>query len=252
MGQARLRMYICLKSTMEESADTPALQRDRFKLYLITDDAGRSPSEITAIVEQALLGGVTAVQVREKHADAQSVVELLKMLRPVCRANHAPLLLNGDLVSHVTDLVEELPPEERATAVTPPISQGIVGSLIDGIHLGVASTHAIRAGMPWGYSAHTISEILEVTARGAQFVTLSPVFATPSKKGILEPVGLNAIRRAREAAPQQVVLALGGITAENAGSCIESGADGVAVIRAIMNSASPATAAARLREAIGS
>jgi thiamine-phosphate pyrophosphorylase len=101
-----------------------------------------------------------------------------------------------------------------------------------------------------GYSAHDASEVALMTGRGVDFVTLSPVFETPSKAGILEPCGVGEITRARAKVAGAVVVGLGGIDGTNCRPVIRAGADGIAVMRAIMGSTNPEAAARELRDAV--
>jgi thiamine-phosphate pyrophosphorylase len=89
-----------------------------------------------------------------------------------------------------------------------------------------------------GVSAHSVAEAQLAAAEGANYVTASPVFATDSKPGYgpaLEPEGLAQI----VASVRIPVLALGGVTAENAASCIAAGAAGVAVMGSVMRAQNP-------------
>ncbi|MCX7719423.1 MAG: thiamine phosphate synthase [Candidatus Sumerlaeaceae bacterium] len=188
------------------------------RLCLITDDANRPTAELVAVVEGALDGGVTAVQYREKSADTVTVAEQLRALSPICRARNAPLILNASLL-HAARQADCL-------------------GLVDAVHYG-RETWALRATLaphlPAGYSAHEIEEAHMHLADGAAYVTLSPIFDTPSKRGLLPPRGIDWLREARQAlGPDTIIVALGGITADNAAKVLAAGANGVAVIRAIM------------------
>ena len=82
-------------------------------------------------------------------------------------------------------------------------------------------------------ACHTPAEVVQAIARGADAALLSPIFASPGKG---TPLGTGAIREAREGVRRHggtiEIIALGGVTRENAGTCLEAGADGVAAIRA--------------------
>jgi thiamine-phosphate diphosphorylase len=95
--------------------------------------------------------------------------------------------------------------------------------------------------MRLGVSCHTREEALEAEAGGADFVLLGPIFATLSKAAYGPPAGPGLIRQVRPAIACPI-LGVGGITAGNAGEVLEAGADGVAVISAVM--AAPDVAAA--------
>ncbi len=89
-----------------------------------------------------------------------------------------------------------------------------------------------------GISAHSQGDVTTAAAAGADYVTLSPIFLTESKPGYGPALGIAAIRDA--VAARIPVLALGGITAANAGLCLAAGADGIAVMGEIMRSDDPA------------
>lgn len=199
------------------------------RLYLITDDRGRRPQVLEEIVEQAIAGGVTAVQFREKCSAPSTCTRAFARLSKLCRDRKVPLLLNADMLGRFD-----------------------VQSEYDGVHYSERTLplHADAAGHLSGYSAHTVEEGLLAVTRGVRFLALSPIFDTPSKKGILESTGLPFLSETRKNLPKHTLLALGGITAENAGQCVQAGADGVAVIRAIMESSDPCAAAGKLRAAM--
>lgn len=98
----------------------------------------------------------------------------------------------------------------------------------DGVHLPSLSPVSTLPGLIVARSCHTVEEIRNANA---DFVTFSPIFSTPGKG---QPVGLDALRAAcRQGKP---VFALGGVTPQNARSCIQAGAVGVAGIRLFLNS----------------
>lgn len=127
---------------------------------------------------------------------------------------------------------------------------------LDGIHLGGALRAHLRTAREelgpdaWiSVPAHTDEEVEVARRDGASAVYVSPIFETPGKG---PPRGLRAIRRARELAGGMLVYALGGVDASNAEACAGAGADGVAVIRAVLDAASPPRALEALAEAVKS
>jgi thiamine-phosphate pyrophosphorylase len=201
------------------------------RLYVITDDAGRSAAELTEIISLAINGGATAVQFREKSAPMKRIMESWAAIADLCEAAGIPLLLNADIL-------------ERAGDVSWPNMAGLHCGSRTVRFLGNAPAAIL------GYSAHSADEVQQATDQGAEFCTISPIYATPSKSAYLRPVGLQALHAARAAAPRTKVVALGGIDAGNAGDCILAGADGVAVMSAIMGAERPEEAARRIRDAI--
>ena len=124
-----------------------------------------------------------------------------------------------------------------------------------GVHLpSGGNLEAARARLPRaliGASAHTAEEALALLSAGADYVTISPVFLTDSKPGYGPALGVDSLANVvrRTSGP---VVALGGITAENARLCLSAGALGMAVMGEIMRSADPQTVVeAILREISG-
>ena len=100
----------------------------------------------------------------------------------------------------------------------------------DGVHLGArgpgiagGAREKLGAAVLIGYSAHGVAEGLRALGAGADYVTLSPIFATPSKAGIFEPLGLEPLAELARQAPGRVI-ALGGISEENIEAVLRAGA----------------------------
>ena len=112
----------------------------------------------------------------------------------------------------------------------------------DGVHLpSGGNPEAARARLPGaliGASAHSAEEAAILLRSGADYVTASPVFLTASKPGYGPALGLEGLARIVARAPGPVV-ALGGITADNAALCLSAGVRGIAVMGEIMRSADP-------------
>jgi len=112
----------------------------------------------------------------------------------------------------------------------------------DGVHLpSGGNPEAARARLPGaliGASAHSADEAAVLLRSGADYVTASPVFLTASKPGYGPALGLEGLARIVARAPGPVV-ALGGITADNAALCLSAGVRGIAVMGEIMRSADP-------------
>jgi len=132
--------------------------------------------------------------------------------------------------------------------------QAMMAAQAHGLHLPQGmDVRAVRRQVDatrWiGVSAHSVVEVEAAATSGADYVTFSPVFPTPSKPGYGPALGLEALRQATQASPIPVV-ALGGITAENAARCIQAGAAGVAVMGEVMRAADPAAVTHRLVQSI--
>ncbi|MCX7624727.1 MAG: thiamine phosphate synthase [Candidatus Sumerlaeaceae bacterium] len=213
--------------------------RERFRLYLITDDTGRPLRELIAIVEAALQGGVTAVQLREKHASVTDLSRMVESIAPICKRYGALFLLNAALwhPSLPLDQVDGL--HLQASTWFPSSPKGALARWL-----------AERPQAVVVYSAHSLEEMSRVFATGVRAMTISPIYLTPSKDGILSPLGPAAINVARRELPNATIIALGGIACENVAEVIAAGADGIAVIRAIFADSNPEVAARRLRHEV--
>ncbi|MCX8072647.1 MAG: thiamine phosphate synthase [Candidatus Binatia bacterium] len=202
------------------------------QLYLVTDRHRTNGRALPEVVEQALRGGVDAVQLREKDLPGRSFWDLARELRALCERYGALLLVNDRL--------------DVAKAVG-----------ADGVHLPVQSFTPREARAILGRSAivgcscHSLEEALRATDQGADFLVCGPVFDTPSKRAFGPPLGLEQLRDicARVSIP---VLAIGGVTAETIPVVRSSGAYGIAVIRAVLEAPSPFEAARQLKHALTS
>ena len=171
------------------------------KLHCIVDDA--------ATAQRAAEGGATVIQLRLKDVPTAEVVERGRAVAAVARAAGVRFVVNDDVGA--------------ALALE-----------ADGVHLGRADPgkeRARAAGLLLGVSAASVEEARATVAQGADYIGAGPVWATPSKADADPPIGLGGLAAICEEVTVPVV-AIGGIDASNAASCIRAGAAGVAVIRA--------------------
>ncbi len=127
------------------------------------------------------------------------------------------------------------------------------GDVAAAIEAGAAGVHLPRDGDPGaaraglgaaaliGFSAHDLDEVERAAAAGADYATLSPIFASPSKPGYGPALGPEALAEAAAAADLPL-LALGGVTAQRARDSLAAGAAGVAVLGEVLGAEDPATA----------
>ncbi len=187
-----------------------------FKLYLITD------RKITKIplpeaVRLALEGGTRAVQLREKDLPVRELLTLAQELRGITKDFGAKLFVNDRV--------------DVAVAV------GADGVHVGGQSMPPAAVRTIAGGnMLIGVSTHTAEEASEAERSGADFITFGPIFSTPSKARLGAPVGVEAISTIKERV-RIPVFGLGGIKSEDISQVMQAGADGVAMISAVFNSA---------------
>ena len=199
-------------------------------LYVITDrrlSRGRSHLEVA---RAAIEGGATAIQLRDKEATTRELIEAGLALRELTRERGVAFIVNDRV--------------DVALAVE-----------ADGVHVGQDDMPAKLARRLMGpdkivgVSASSVEEALRAEADGADYVSASPVFATPTKPDAPPPTGLEGLRAIVEAVRIPVV-AIGGINEGNVEEVIRAGADGVAVISAVVAAPDIAAAARRLRQKI--
>lgn len=200
-----------------------------FRLYLITDrNAARLP--LPDAVRQALVGGVRAVQLREKDLPVRALLSLAQEMRSITSEYGARLFINDRV--------------DVAVAVE-----------ADGVHLGrqgmpaSAVRRIVGSRMLIGVSTHSLEEAAEAEEDGADFITFGPVFATPSKMKYGPSKGLYALAEVKRHISVPV-FGLGGISAGNIRAVLDAGADGVAMISAILSAEDIKRAASEMNRAI--
>lgn len=201
-------------------------------LYLVTDRSLALGRATANIVAAAVRGGVTCVQLREKHCSTREFIEEARAVKTVLAQmeRHIPLIINDRL--------------DVALAVG-----------ADGVHLGqtdMCLADARRLSGPTmaiGISAESVEDALQAERDGADYVGISPVFATPTKTDTAQPLGLAGIRAIR-AAVSLPLVGIGGIDQENAAAVLQAGTDGVAVVSAIVGACCPRSAATALKQQI--
>lgn len=189
--------------------------KDDFKLYLITDRKVLSSHfSLLSSVEAALKGGVKAVQLREKDLGTRELLDMAYTMREITDKYRAKLFINDRV--------------DIALSVE-----------ADGIHLGQKSIPAyavrriVKDKFMIGVSAHSIEEAKQAEKGGADFITLGPVYQTPSKLKYGQPLGVDIIRKAKDEISIPV-FAIGGIKKDRIKEVLDAGADGVALISGIL------------------
>ncbi len=193
-------------------------------LMLVTEPSPRLPQ----IAGEAVGGGVNVVQLRDKRAAAHGLRLTFKGLGQSLRAGTI-VVVNADWQRAVGFGARHIHLPEKSV---PP---GVV-------------RHHIGSGALVGKSAHSTETACKAAAQGADYIIAGTIFASPSHPET-EPLGLHFLRDVC-AAVAIPVLAIGGVTPENLGACIEAGAAGVAVLSPLMRAADPKAAAQRYRAAL--
>jgi thiamine-phosphate pyrophosphorylase len=197
-----------------------------FRVYLITDRTKAPGGDLLRTVEEALDGGIRAVQLREKDLSGRELFRLAERMRSLTSRFGAKLLVN-----------------DRADVAM------AVGA--DGVHLGGLSIPAAEARRLLGNraivgcSAHNAREIENAEAAGADFAVYGPVYATPSKAPYGPPVGIASFSEVCRTSGIPV-FALGGVGPERVSEVMRAGGHGVALISAIIAAADPRAAASEL------
>lgn len=186
------------------------------RLYLITDRKLCPNEDLVPAVKEALDAGVRLIQLREKDLPATRLLELARELRTLTAGYEARLFINDRI-----DIA--------------------LISKADGVHLGQTSfspkdARSIKKNrLLIGVSTHGIEEAKKAEDEGADFITFGPIYPMPSKAGYGVPLGLDMLKKAREAV-HVPLFAIGGIGRDRMRDVIDAGADGAALIRAIFTS----------------
>lgn len=201
-----------------------------YSLYLVTDRGlarGRSTFEV---VKAAVSGGVTCIQLREKDCSTLEFIEQARAIKSFLGARKIPLIINDRL--------------DVALAVG-----------ADGVHLGQSDMPLEMAqkiagpSMLIGISAESVQDAIEAGNGGADYLGVSPIYATPTKTDTAPPLGLPGLREIKKRVKIPLV-GIGGLNNSNAAEVIRNGADGVAVVSAIVAADDPETAAMNLKRII--
>ena len=188
---------------------------DFLRVYLISDLKRVGKDRFLHTIEEALQGGVRALQIREKDLSPKELLALALEVKALTQRYNAKLFIN-----------------DRADIA--------VMAGVDGVHLTEASVQAgeIKNKFPdliVGVSTHSIEGARLAETQGADFITFSPIYETPSKTSYGPPQVLDPLRQVTQSV-RLPVLALGGINLHRVPECLEHGALGVAVISDIWDS----------------
>ena len=201
-----------------------------YSLYLVTDRGLAGGRSILEIVTAAVNGGVTVVQLREKDCSTREFIEQALSIKEFLKARNVPLIIN--------DRID--------------VAQAIEA---DGVHLGQTDMPLERAkqilgqAMIIGISAESLQDAIAAEKGGADYLGVSPIYATPTKTDTAPALGLKGLREIH-AAVRLPLVGIGGLNKENSAEVIRSGADGVAVVSAIVAAQDPEAAARELKRAI--
>lgn len=182
------------------------------RLYAVTDRTHLNGISLESAVEQALQGGVTCVQLREKNISFPEYVSIAKTIREVCRKYGVPLIINDDY-------------------------RVAIASGADGVHVGAEDMSVadirnhVGDNFIIGATAKTVEQALKAQFDGADYLGVGAVFPSPTKKNAIRitPEILTEICRSVEIP----VVAIGGINLENVHLIKDCGQSGIAVVSAL-------------------
>jgi len=199
-------------------------------LYLVTDKQSARGKDLLEVVESALQGGVTTVQVRDKDSGAFEIVTFCKAVKLMTDRFDAALIV-----------------DDRVDVA--------IAAGADGVHLGDQdippglARSLMGRGAIIGATAASIEMAMEAEEQGADYIGVGPFKPTSTKPGHADPLGIEGLARIGSSVSIPWV-AIGGITARDAEAIIRAGASGIAVASAICGAEDPKTAAEEIKRAI--
>lgn len=227
-----------------------------FNLYLITDrkqtlrkgqgSGVNGQGRLIDVVEDALKGGVKAVQLREKDLSGRELFELARDLRKLTRRYNTKLFINDrvDIAMAVNADGVHL----GQTSFSPEDVRKILRITPDRNIRGQAhNAHALRLFI--GVSTHSLKEALKAEKQGADLITFGPVFYTKSKAKYGKPLGIEKLQEVVQKI-KIPIFAIGGIKLKNVKEVMSAGVHGVSMISEIMGAEKPKEAAEKLLEAV--
>nr|WP_321263123.1 thiamine phosphate synthase [uncultured Sphaerochaeta sp.] len=197
-----------------------------YALYMVTDRTLMRTKSWEVCVEQALDGGVTMVQLREKHLDTEAFIMLGKRIKRICDAYEVPLVINDRL----------------------DVALGVDAF---GLHIGQQdlSVSEARAKLGpnrlLGVSVTTVAQAIKAQADGADYLGVGAMFATQTKQDA-SYVSLQTLAAIRKAVHLPIVT-IGGMNKETIPLCAPFGIQGFAVVSALVNQSDVFLAAKELR-----
>lgn len=206
--------------------------KQQLSVYFImgTVNTSRLPLDV---VKEAIQGGITMFQFREKGDSAlqgEEKKQLARQIQALCQEAKVPFIVNDDV-------------------------QLAIDLDADGVHVGQEDTNAKdvreRIGNKiLGVSTHNLDEVKQAMKDGADYVGMGPVYPTETKKDTRSVQGVSLITEVRRHGLQIPIVGIGGITYDNAAPVIQAGADGISIISAISQSADPKKAAEELKSLV--
>ncbi|MFK3903965.1 thiamine phosphate synthase [Bacillus safensis] len=206
--------------------------KQQLSVYFIMGTANTTRQPLN-VVKEAIQGGITMFQFRDKGEKAlqgEEKKQLARQIQALCQEANVPFIVNDDV-------------------------QLAIDLDADGVHVGQEDTNAKdvreRIGNKiLGVSTHNLDEVKQAMKDGADYVGMGPVYPTETKKDTRSVQGVSLITEVRRHGLQIPIVGIGGITYDNAAPVIQAGADGISIISAISQSADPKKAAEELKSLV--
>lgn len=206
--------------------------KQQLSVYFIMGTANTTRQPLN-VVKEAIQGGITMFQFREKGEKAlqgEEKKQLARQIQALCQEANVPFIVNDDV-------------------------QLAIDLDADGVHVGQEDTNAKdvreRIGNKiLGVSTHNLDEVKQAMKDGADYVGMGPVYPTETKKDTRSVQGVSLITEVRRHGLQIPIVGIGGITYDNVAPVIQAGADGISIISAISQSADPKKAAEELKSLV--
>ena len=206
------------------------MRPEQLELYLVTDRGLSLGRSILDVVCEAVRGGVTMVQLREKECSSREFLELAVALKERLSGTGVPLVINDRV-----DIA--------------------LASGADGVHVGQSDLpcdivrRLVGSDKIIGLSVESVEDAMKANDCDVDYIGVSPVFSTPTKTDTAPALGYEGLR-AVAGLSRHPAVGIGGINAGNAAEIIRCGADGIAVVSAIMSAPDPYAAAAGLAASV--
>ncbi len=198
-----------------------------WRICLVTDRGLSRGRSLVDVVDAAVRGGVTMVQLREKDATTRAFLEEAMALKALLQPLRIPLLINDRV--------------DIALAVD-----------ADGVHVGQTDMpvetvrRLIGPGKIIGLSTTNAQHVTAADAQAADYLGVGPLYLQQTKANASTPLGVEGFARLR-ALTSKPLMAIGGMKADNSRQVLEAGADGLAVVSAIVAADDPQAAARDLK-----
>ena len=204
--------------------------KNALKLYLVTDRTLSQGRSLEQVVTQAVAGGVTMVQLREKECSTGEFIDLALRLKQILKPLNIPLIINDRV--------------DVAMAVD-----------ADGVHIGQSdmpyslARQLLGADKIIGLSVESLDDLICANELDVDYVGISPVYGTPTKTDTAEPFGLGGLKEAVRISLHPTV-AIGGMNRDTAADIMAAGCDGIAVVSAISSAENIKEASSELKSIV--